>query len=273
MSELVRDEEYGYLKVWPRPSEEEMASLYTTTYRNPCTPHDPEVQAEMVIDLYFPHRPRRVLDIGCGRGELLGAFMKKGWAVVGVEPHTIYSEQARSLGITVVTEELTPQLCHELGTFDLVCLVNVLEHLLDPEGMMKMARVLLRPQGVLYCVVPNDFNVLQGVAVETRDLRPWWVCPPDHLNYFSIESLVAFVAGHGLDVSLATTDFPMELFLLFGDIYVDHPLVGKEVHGKRCRFEEAMRRAGKGPHLEALYRALASIGMGRKAIVCASKLS
>ena len=43
---LLRDEVYGFLKVMPRPSDEEIASFYETAYRNPCVPHDPDGRAE-----------------------------------------------------------------------------------------------------------------------------------------------------------------------------------------------------------------------------------
>lgn len=266
---LVRDEVYGLLKIMPRPSDEEITAFYANAYLNPCIPHDPEERADLVCE--FVSRPGRVLDIGCGRGELLEVFMHRGWEVMGIEPNKEYALAARNKGVSVVEDVLTDQVVEQLGAFDAVLLAHVLEHLVRPEEMVSMIRRLLVSGGIFYCEVPNDFNALQEVAVSVHNLRPWWIALPDHLNYFSIESLSAFIAGQGFEVVLETTDFPVEIFLVWGDIYVDNPEVGSWMHAKRCRFEEAMRQEGKGKLLRDLYEAIAKLGIGREAIVCARK--
>jgi len=266
---LVRDRVHGFLKVMPRPSDEEIASFYANAYRNPCVPHDPEGRADIVCE--FVPQPGRILDVGCGRGKGLEVFMHRGWEVMGIEPNKEYASVARSKGIPVIEDVLTERVSKELGAFDAVLLAHVLEHLAQPEEMVSMVRDLLIHGGIFYCEVPNDFNALQEVAVNVHNLRPWWVALPDHLNYFSIKSLSGFIASQGFEVILETTDFPVEIFLLWGDIYIDNPKKGSWMHAKRCRFEEAMRKAGKDKLLRDLYEAIAKVGIGREAIVCARK--
>lgn len=267
---LVRDEVYGYLKVIPRPSKEEIDAYYRNVYSNPCVPHDPDGRADIVCEV--AKSPGRILDIGCGEGEFLCSFANRGWQTVGVEPGKEYAEKARSRGIEVIEESLTDDLVKHLGKFDAVLLIHVLEHVPYPEDMLGMISDLLKPGGLFLCEVPNDFNPLQEVAVTVQGLRPWWIALPDHLNYFSISTLASFIASHGFEILLQTTDFPVEMFLLWGDIYVDNPEVGSSMHTKRCRFENAMRRAGKGKLLRDLYDAVARLQIGREAIVCAKKL-
>lgn len=268
---VVRDERHGYLKVVPRPSEDELRAYYASAYRNPCVPHDPDGRAELLSQC--APTLGRVLDIGCGAGEFLDVLKARGWETVGIEPGQAYAHQARQRGLEVVQERLTPALVPRLGSFDAVLLIHVLEHLPEPDAMVRMAWDLLRPGGVLLCEVPNDFNPLQEVAVAVQSLRPWWVALPDHLNYFSIDSLAAFITAHGFDVLLKTTDFPMELFVLWGDVYVDNPGVGKATHAKRCRFEQAMIQAGHQRLLREWYAKTAELGIGREAIVCARRPS
>lgn len=266
---LVRDGVHGFLKVMPRPSDEEIASFYANAYRNPCVPHDPEGRADIVCE--FVPQPGRILDIGCGRGEVLEVFMHRGWEVMGIEPNNEYASVARSKGIPVIEDVLTERVSKRLGAFDAVLLAHVLEHLAQPEEMVSMVRDLLVHGGIFYCEVPNDFNALQEVAVNVHKLRPWWVALPDHLNYFSIKSLSGFIASQGFEVILETTDFPVEIFLLWGDIYIDNPKKGSWMHARRCRFEESMRKGGKDKLLRDLYEAIAKVGIGREAIVCAKK--
>lgn len=266
---VVRDEVYGFLKIVPRPATEEVASYYAQAYRNPCVPHDSEGRADLVCQ-FAPH-PGRVLDIGCGAGEFLTEFARRGWEVVGVEPGPQYAEKARSRGVQVIDEPLTAEVAGSLGTFDAVLLIHVLEHLPIPEEMLRIVHTLLKPGGIFLCEVPNDFNPLQEVAVTVQGLHPWWIVYPDHLNYFNISTLASFIAGHGFDVLLQTTDFPVEMFLLWGDVYIDNPDMGSVMHAKRCRFENAMGQAGKRELLRSWYAKTAELGIGREAIVCARK--
>ena len=181
---LLRDEVYGFLKVMPRPSDEEIASFYENAYRNPCVPHDPDGRADIVCEHAL--RPGRVLDIGCGAGEFLASFAARRWQTIGLEPGHLYVEKAWGRGIEVIEEPLTEGLVGRLGMFDVVLLVHVLEHLPYPEEMLRVIHKLLKPGGIFFCEVPNDFNALQEVAVPECGLRPWWIALPDHLNYFSI---------------------------------------------------------------------------------------
>jgi SAM-dependent methyltransferase len=263
---LVRDADHGYLRVDPMPSDAELDAYYANAYRSPCVPHDPDGRVEIVTPLV--PGPGRVLDIGCGAGEFLASFTARGWESVGVEPAAEYAARARARGIQVVEQILTPAVATTLGTFDVVLLAHVLEHVPRPLEMVRMVRGLLRPGGVFYCEVPNDFNPLQLAAREVNRLRPWWVVLPDHLNYFSLSSLASLLSSEGFDIEVRTTDFPVELFLLWGDVYVDNPELGRAMHQRRCRFEQALRETGRGDLLRGIYDRLAALEVGREAIVC-----
>jgi SAM-dependent methyltransferase len=266
---LVKDPTHGFYRVTPRPSDQELAAFYADQYRSPCVPHDADGRVAIVTEL--KPLPGRVLDIGCGSGEFLEAFVKRGWRAVGVEPGAEYAAKARARGIHVVQALLTEPVARELGSFDVVVLAHVLEHLPQPEHIVRLIRDLLRPGGIFYCEVPNDFNPFQLAAQEAQDLAPWWIALPDHLNYFSIESLASFLGAEGFDIALKTTDFPVEMFLLWGDVYVGNPAAGKAMHQRRCQFEENLRRTGRDRLLRAFYQQLAAINVGREAIVCARK--
>ena len=130
---LVRDEVYGFLKVMPRPTDEEIASYYANAYRNPCVPHDPKGRADLVCE--FSPRPGRVLEIGCGAGEFHAEFARRGWEVLGVEPGPQYAEQARRRGVTVVEEPLQADSVGRLGTFDAAVVARIDRALRDALGL------------------------------------------------------------------------------------------------------------------------------------------
>lgn len=107
--------------------------------------------------------------------------------------------------------------------------------------------------------VPNDFTELQICAQKKTVRRQWWVAIPDHVNYFNCESIAHLVESRGFKVLKMITDFPMELFLLMGDNYINNPQIGSECHKKRVKFELSISHTLR----RKLYQNLANVGVGR----------
>ncbi len=96
----------------------------------------------------------RLLDVGCGRGDLGSWFIRRGWTAVGVEPSPEACALARSRGLdarpgTLQEVELAP------GSFDAVVFRQSLEHVSDPLSDLRRAHGALRDGGVLAVSVPN----------------------------------------------------------------------------------------------------------------------
>lgn len=93
--------------------------------------------------------PRRTLDIGCSTGEF-ASFM--GFSnVVGVEPATFAADIARKNGIDVKTTIFDVS-----GTFDLVVLRGVVQHLFNPFEVLAEASKKLNPGGIMaFLATPN----------------------------------------------------------------------------------------------------------------------
>lgn len=103
----------------------------------------------------------RVLDIGCGRGELVAHLHDKGFDATGID----YSEAA-----VACAKELYPkgnfqlvrsdQRLFEAASFDKIFMLGTIEHLYEPEIVKTLEEVkrLLRPRGV--CVITTCTNAL-----------------------------------------------------------------------------------------------------------------
>ena len=91
---------------------------------------------------------------------------------------------------------------------------------------------------------------------------------PDHVNYFDFKSIVKLVEGTGFQVIELLTDFPMEIFLLFGDIYVGNPQVGNICHKKRISVELSLPTEFR----RKLYKHFASEGIGINCLIFAKAL-
>lgn len=139
---------------------------------------------EVVADLEGFRRTGRWLDIGCGAGSLMRAAARADWHVEGTEvasqPVTMLSEE----GFDVRLGEVTA-LPLDLDAYDVVTLIEVIEHVPDPLAILRRVLELLRPGGVLYLTTPH------AGGVSGRMLGLGWstVSPPEHLQLFSIRGL------------------------------------------------------------------------------------
>lgn len=214
---------------------------------------------------------RRLLDIGCGPGFFLKTAQGRGWRVKGIEPSRQAAAHARGLGLDITEGFFGKETAPSLGRFDAVNLNNVLEHLPDPIGLVSTAVDLLDAGGLVCINVPNDFSPFQIAGRNAVSANEWWIAPPHHLNYFDFDSGARFLERLGLAVVERTTSFPMELFLMMGEDYIGKDDVGRACHGRRKRFDLAFEEAGLGKTRRAFYRALASAGIGREAVLVGRK--
>jgi SAM-dependent methyltransferase len=88
----------------------------------------------------LPDRPARVLEVGCGRGELARAMAELGYDVVAIDPEA----PEGPLFHRVSLEEL-----EDPGPFDAVVASRSLHHVPDLAGALDRIAGLLRPDGVL----------------------------------------------------------------------------------------------------------------------------
>lgn len=153
----------------------------------------PDTDATAIQD--YLGRPSDICDIGCGSGVMLEALANLGHRVVGVEPN----EDARSLGIQRQIEivEGSGEDVSRVSTrrFDLVSMVQSLEHARDPLAAVRNCAGLLKPGGVLWIEVPNHQSV--GFALR----GPVWFHTDAgrHTHFFSRSSLEVAVRQAGLE--------------------------------------------------------------------------
>ena len=148
--------------------------------------------------LILRHTPPRavVCDVGCERGELLHLLKAGGCRVMGTQMSSRAAAFAQQrFGIPVFVGELADAPFAD-DRFDVVLMLNVLEHLPDPEQYIEQVAHMLAPGGRFWVEVPN-------VASPTARLtKKHWLHhdPPHHLWGFTIAGLTALLERHGFDV-------------------------------------------------------------------------
>jgi SAM-dependent methyltransferase len=143
----------------------------------------------------------RVLDIGCGSGQFLARLRRMGHECHGTElsPET-GARAARIPGLALQYGALTPE-TFPAGSFDLISIWHVLEHLPDPDSVLRLCRAWLRPGGTLLLAVPN---------IDSWQARlfggAWFhLDPPRHLYHFNRRSLTGALAGSGFRIERMST--------------------------------------------------------------------
>jgi SAM-dependent methyltransferase len=107
---------------------------------------------------------RRVLDIGCGTGTMLGELRRFG-DVHGVDAEPAAVEYCHSHGEGQVQLASGVEVPHPDDAFDLVTLLDVIEHVDDDQTLLAEARRVLRPGGSLFVTVPA-YNWMWGAQDE-----------------------------------------------------------------------------------------------------------
>jgi SAM-dependent methyltransferase len=154
------------------------------------------------LDLLTDVGPGGVLDVGCGRGDLGAALIRRGWRVAGIDPSGPAVTIARSRGLdatvgTLQSTDLVP------AAFDAVTMIHALEHVSDPVEDLRLAHSALRPGGTLIVLVPN-FNSWG----RRRFGNAWYHLDlPRHRTHFTPTSLQHACGASGFVEVIVTTGF------------------------------------------------------------------
>jgi len=162
--------------------------------------HDPETKERIGVQLAeFAETvlgyKGRMLELGCGRGELLLGAWRAGWKVCGVDKTPSYAEIAGGQGIEVECANVED--CASLNrTYDVVLLPAILEHLYTPMQTLRRVYHALAAGGLIYIEVPNEGSLTTAAANLYRRLqgRNWAqnlspTFPPYHVVGFTPKSL------------------------------------------------------------------------------------
>lgn len=146
----------------------------------------------------------RIVDVGCGDGfhlRLLREFGREGWQLEGVDSSARAVESAARAGLKI-HEGSVEQLMLPAESFDLALLIQTIEHVADPPGVLGAVRRILKPGGKVVIVTDNtaslDFRMFRR--------RHWGGYHfPRHWNLFNPATLRALAGKVNLEVESLTT--------------------------------------------------------------------
>lgn len=158
------------------------------------------------ISPLLPTHAKRVLELGCGSGATLAWLKQTGHCdeIIGVE----YSHDASAMArqqLDLIVEGNAEQLdFSELGRFDLVLCLDVLEHLRDPWLMLRRLRDLLTPTGQLIVSIPNirHHSVLMPLLFKGEwRYSDAGILDQTHLRFFTQKTAQSLIEQAGFEVT------------------------------------------------------------------------
>lgn len=263
----------GFYHVDPYPDADYLAEFYQN-YEMPTPQANLAETARLLarnlsVDM-------SVLDMGCGDGGFLKELHALGYEKVTGFDQSPGLDRAKALGFgsfyrSNVWEYLDEAERCAAKSYDAYVMVNVLEHVTEPMTILKRLYQVMKPGATLCVTVPNDFSKLQRAFLKVKGHLPWFVCLPDHVNYFDFDTLKHALGKGGFDVVDQSALYPLELFLLQDLDYIAAPELGPVAHARRVEFENNMKNAGMVAELDHFYSTLAAGGYGRDVMVVATR--
>lgn len=140
--------------------------------------------------------PGRLLDVGCGPGFLLGVAKRRGWEPVGVDLNEWAVAHARDeLGRDARHGTLDDQGFAD-GEFDAVTMLDLIEHVADPAGLVEEAARITRAGGAIAVLTPDaGGRVPRLLGQRWPELRR----PREHLVLLSAEGLAKLLDRAGFN--------------------------------------------------------------------------
>jgi len=147
-------------------------------------------------------RKTRVLDAGCGDGFFLNLLLQMGFKNIrGIDAGRSMVERCRERGLPA--EQKSLEEFTDAGGFDLILLIEVLEHLRDPGAAIEKIKSLLRPGGKLLLTVPvcdslrKRYHRFRYGVTKLEQVVDW---DETHLHAFSAREIKQLLASRGLTV-------------------------------------------------------------------------
>jgi len=196
---VVRCGGCGLTYVNPRLTTDALRSLYhgqaisPTDYYVRTAEQDGRSFAARVKLIERYREPGVLLDIGCGPGTFSVVARERGWETVGLDLNPQSVAHCESLGLNVVCDGFpSPQVSGR--QFDVIVMNDFLEHVPDPVAVLRAARALLVPGGVIFISTPDIGSIMARVTGH----RWLHLKPNEHLVYFDRRTIAEVLTRAGL---------------------------------------------------------------------------
>jgi len=130
----------------------------------------------------------KVLDIGCGNGNLLNFLRNCDYYGIDINEQSInqlIKKKIKAKKADLNKEEIP----FKNQKFDYILLLDVLEHVIDPIKLLQESKKRLKEKGKLIVTLPNDYHILNKIRfIFNKHLTEDPFAPYGHLHFFPIKT-------------------------------------------------------------------------------------
>lgn len=159
---------------------------------------------------YKPKLGTNLLEIGCAYGYLLETFSPL-FKVYGIEISDHAINICHKKGLNVINADQARSL-NNIGIFELVIMLDVIEHLIDPDNIFQQISACTKKDALLI-ISTGDFD-----SIVSLFFKKYWrlMTPPQHLWFYNKKSITKFLDNYGFRVESITYPFkfvPLNLII------------------------------------------------------------
>ena len=174
--------------------------------------------------LKYAQNTGKILDIGCGVGELIDVFKDNDWEcdVVELNPAAIEWLKKKNHNVhNIHFEDFETN-----KQYDVIMAWNVIEHVLDPKGFLKKAFKLLKPGGLFVSEVPHGNSMLIDYCRNTGKDPLRILQGEQHIMLYSIEAYNQLHTNAGFKKILVKTNgLDYSTVLKINDLNIESSLI------------------------------------------------
>lgn len=202
---IMRCAACGVEFIWPQPDASYREQLYSQDYyqswgdirTNTALRDMKRRTADFYLGLIAPYKQAgNLLDVGCAAGYFLESARDRGFVPYGIE-YSVFSAAVaqEKFGKNAVEAGTIETSRFPAGFFDVITMIDLLEHVTEPAATLARAKTLLKPDGIIVIVTPDTAaltNTLMG--------KRWTHYKKEHLYYFNKQSMRALAGRAGFSV-------------------------------------------------------------------------
>lgn len=142
------------------------------------------------MDFFKPFVKGRLLDFGCGSGQFLNMISRYCDSSCGIDIVRAPIEEARisypHLEFSLLNGD--GMTSFQDNSFDTVCMIDVLEHILDMESVLEEINRILKPGGHLL-IATNEITRIKLLLIMLNSLDNYFYPASPHIRYFTKRNL------------------------------------------------------------------------------------
>jgi glycosyltransferase involved in cell wall biosynthesis len=177
---------------------------------------DPYSSHAQILAWVEQERPERVLEIGTATGYLTSEMAKLGSRVTGVEQDEEMANVAQEFCDKMVVGDVETMNFEGFGSFDAIIFGDVLEHVRNPQVVLRRISGLLKRDGKVLLSLPNVANiwVRLNLLFGRFNYSRVGILDESHLQFFTLHSSKKLATDSGLDViGVNVTPIPLPIIL------------------------------------------------------------